>query len=464
MHNKENDPALEPALRDVESIQNLDTARLALRWALERMRALERRAQDLDEGIRRADQAREKAATELDAARDLLTRRAGEALERERYYAKIEEYLSLKLGGGVDPAALAAREARLEARENELQRREIETETRVKAAQAAASEKIARAKADAHEAAERRVQEVRGEYDARGALRDREFSERMLSAHEKEAQLAALERSLEERRRRFEDFNAAQRAAMERETASISEAAADQAEFIERRVEQALAAKTSALERAWAVDKQALLEELAAWRARAREHLPELLEAKRSAALLEDQHSRLVEENRVLAQSKATLTEELTRWRSQAQSDLPALLATVRRAVEAEENAKHLEVELAATQRAAEELQAQLMSDDLSHAGRVKELSRLESALSAKLRDAERDLFRQYDAWLAREEDLRRRDQEWRVEAESRRESVEVLRAEIVAQREELRRVVAEYSRKIEAAPRPEGDGKENAQ
>ena len=44
MADKGTDPALEPALRDIDSIQNLDTARLALRWALERMRALEKRA------------------------------------------------------------------------------------------------------------------------------------------------------------------------------------------------------------------------------------------------------------------------------------------------------------------------------------------------------------------------------------------------------------------------------------
>ena len=48
MSNRGSDPALEPALKDVDSIQNIDTARLALRWALERMRALEKRVQEVE--------------------------------------------------------------------------------------------------------------------------------------------------------------------------------------------------------------------------------------------------------------------------------------------------------------------------------------------------------------------------------------------------------------------------------
>src|SRR5476649_96131 len=110
MVNKEKDPALEPALRDIDSIQNLDTARLALRWALERMRALEKHVSEVEAAANLSDEARSRAAAELDGTRDLLTRRANEALERERYYAKIEEYLNLKLEGGLDASTLAKRE------------------------------------------------------------------------------------------------------------------------------------------------------------------------------------------------------------------------------------------------------------------------------------------------------------------------------------------------------------------
>ena len=451
MVNKEKDGALEPALRDVDSIQNLDTARLALRWALERMRALEKRVQEVENSAKAAGDARQRAEAELDGARDLLTRRANEALERERYYAKVEEYLDLKLEGGLNPATMARREARIDAREAELQGRESEAENRVRAAKSRFEEEVRRATAEAAASAELRISEARSQAEKRAAGLERDLAERLLALHEKEAQLSALERSLEERRRRFDEFFAAQRASLRTESSAINQAAADQAAFVESRVEAALAAKTAALERAAHADKQILMEELASWRAKAREHLPALLEAQRKADALEAASSRIADENRLLLQAKATLTEELLRWRQEAQNDLPALLAAVRRAVEAEENAAHLQAELSLTQRRAEEALGELISLELSAEKRRMELEGLEVALTTKLRDADQDLFRQYDAWLEREGVLRRRDQDWRLEAEARHEAVNALRAEVVAQREELRKAIAAYRAKVEA-------------
>jgi hypothetical protein len=451
VNNKEKDPALEPALRDVDAIQNLDTARMALRWALERMRALEKRASEVEAAAKNSDDTRARAAAELDGARDLLTRRANEGLERERYYAKIEEYLNLKLEGGLDASSLAKRETRIDAREAELQSREIETENRIKAAKLRSDEETRRAIAEASAAAELKVAAARGEFEKRTIALDRDLSERLLAVHEKDAQLSGLERSLEERRRRYEEFFAASRAALQSESAAINQAVADQADFLERRVSAALAAKTSALERGWQGDKQILMEELATWRAKAREHLPDMLEARRKAADLEAANSRVAEENRLLLQAKAMLTDELLRWRQEAQGDLPALLATARRATEAEEKVASLESELAATQRRAEESLAELISAEIGVAQRREELLCLESTLTAKLRDTEQDLFRQYDDWLKREGELRRRDQDWRLEAEARQESVNVLRAEVTAQRNELKKVIASYRAKTES-------------
>ncbi len=435
----------------MDSIQNLDTARLALRWALERMRALEKRVSEVEAAAKLSDDARARAATELDGARELLARRATEGIERERYYAKIEEYLNLKLEGGLDVTSLAKRETRIDAREAELQSREIATENRIKADKLRSDEETRRAIAEGAAAAELRVKTVRGEAEKRAAALERELSERFITLHEKDAQLSALERSLEERRRRFEEFFNTQRAALQRESSAINQSAADQADFLERRVEAALAAKTAALERGWQSDKQILMEELAAWRAKSREHLPDLLEAQRKAAALEEENSRLTDESRLLIQTKATLTDELLRWRQEAQDDLPALLATVRRAVEAEENAANLEAELALTRRRAEESIAELHSAELVQENRRMELVRLEATLTAKLRDAEKDLFSQYDDWLEREGALRRRDQDWRLEAEARHESVNGLRAEVAAQRDELKKVIAAYRAKTES-------------
>ena len=198
------DPALEPALRDVDSIQNIDTARLALRWALERLRALERRAQDAEEASRRAEAAAARSGAELAAAKDLLTRRASESLERERYYGKLEEYLNLKLGGEFDAGALARREAAVARRESELQGLELETERKLKAAKLGFEEELGLAAKAAEAAAQTRVRAAQDELDARLSAREKEYSARQLSLHEKQAQLDALERALEERRRLFE--------------------------------------------------------------------------------------------------------------------------------------------------------------------------------------------------------------------------------------------------------------------
>jgi hypothetical protein len=453
MANSAQDPSLEPALRDVDSIQNLDTARLALRWALERMRALEKRASELEADVKLSAGARDKAAAELEGTRDLLTRRANESLERERYYAKIEEYLNLKLEGGLDAAALAAREVRIDAREAELQRREIDTATQVKAAKLRADEETRRIQTETAAAAELRVRTARDEFERRGAERERGQAERLLALHEKEAQLTVLERSLEERRKRLEEHFAAQRAALQQESASIMQTASDQAGFMESRIEKALAAKTSSMERVWQSEKQVLMDEIASLRAKAREHLPALFEAQDKAAEIE----RVMEENRRLLKVKATLTEELVRWRQEAQNDLPALLTAVRRATEAEENAANLQAELAMTQRRAEEHLAQLLSYEMTREKRHAEFAALEAALIVKLRDAEQGLFRQYDAWLEREAILRRRDQDWRIEAQSRNDSVETLRSEITVQRDELRRVIADYREKAASLERDGG-------
>lgn len=449
----ERDEALEPALRDIESIQSLDTARLALRWALERMRALEKHAEELSADAKTAEAARAKVASELEGAQELLGRRLNESLERERYYSKIEEYLSLKLEGGIDPSALAKREARLEAREAEVQRREVDAERALQAAQIRRDDELKTAMAEMAAASDSRLAQAKGDYDKRIASLERTLSERQIALHEKEAQLSSLERALEERRKRFEQFHAAQRAALEQESSAINQATQDQAGFLERRVELALAAKTKAIEDAASLDKQFLLAELADWRAKAREHLPALLDAQRKAQACEDAMRRLEEEKASLVNARALLLAELTHWRRQSQEDLPALLAATRRAVEAEEQVKHLEAELAATQRQAEISQAEAMSCDLLTEKRQQELAKMEGVISAKLRDAEQNLFRQYDDWVNREEELRHRDQDWRREAEARRGSTQALRAELLLLREELKKTVAAYRAKKETNP-----------
>lgn len=449
MPGHERDASLEGALKDVESIQSLDTARLALRWALERMRALERRVESVESDARTLENAKSRALEEVDSARQLLSRRTAEALERERYYSKIEEYLNLKLGGEIDPAALARREAALEGRENVLQTREIETERELKASKARYEEEFKNSLEEATASFEARRQDLSTEFERRITAREREYSSRVLEQHERQAQIEAMEKSLEERRKRFEEFHRAQRTTLSREASAIGEAAADHAEFLERRVEQALSLRTAAIEKAAENDRKALLDEIATWRAKAREHLPELFEAERKAAESQDAYRRLSDHLAVIDKAKAELAAEMSQWRAQAQSQATDRIAAQGAATLAMQRIDALEAALSREREKAQTAIAELQAAQVDKERVLAEIVKIESACAAKMRDAEDNIFRQYDVWLEREESLRMRDSSWRIQSEARRQAIDAMRAQIIAQREELSRAIAEYAGRL---------------
>src|SRR5579883_1214051 len=103
-----------PQFLDTDSIQNLDTARMALRWALERLQKLDRDKAELTEKAALEERAKKKALDEYASLQKTLALRANESDQRELYYAKLEEFLSLKLEGKVDAASLAKRELEVE--------------------------------------------------------------------------------------------------------------------------------------------------------------------------------------------------------------------------------------------------------------------------------------------------------------------------------------------------------------
>lgn len=98
------------SLSDIESIQSLDTARLALRWALEKIQSLEKDKNGLAEKLDSEERGRIKAQQNSIELQKTLGLRTAESSQRELYYAKLEEYLSLKLDGKLDCAALAKKE------------------------------------------------------------------------------------------------------------------------------------------------------------------------------------------------------------------------------------------------------------------------------------------------------------------------------------------------------------------
>lgn len=126
---EDQDKPLDPS--QVEKITSLETARMTLRWALERMSSLEKSRAEQEKRAEAEISLRQKA----DSENETLKRE-----QRELYYKKLEEFIALHLAGklGTPPPAPAAkpaekeerdpREADLAARERALDRRRQELE------------------------------------------------------------------------------------------------------------------------------------------------------------------------------------------------------------------------------------------------------------------------------------------------------------------------------------------------
>ena len=76
------DPAAPSSVVDVENIHSIDTARMALRWALERLRALGDEKQALERRAATAETVARKAAAEQTEIKQALASRDGIAGDR----------------------------------------------------------------------------------------------------------------------------------------------------------------------------------------------------------------------------------------------------------------------------------------------------------------------------------------------------------------------------------------------
>ncbi|MFA6318301.1 MAG: hypothetical protein WC943_12895 [Elusimicrobiota bacterium] len=92
------------SVAEVSQINNLDTARMALRWALERLSLLEAKTSESDAKLSAAEKARAEAAAAAEAARKALA-------DREEHLKRVEDLVSLDPGIRNSVEALAKREA-----------------------------------------------------------------------------------------------------------------------------------------------------------------------------------------------------------------------------------------------------------------------------------------------------------------------------------------------------------------
>ncbi|MBI3550150.1 MAG: hypothetical protein HY078_14020 [Elusimicrobia bacterium] len=100
--------------RVLETASSLDSARLTLRWALERVRHLERSQAETLELLRHTQQARDQAAQALDAAKQSLDKRGADVARKESFVNELERMLKSVFNGQINVQELVEQRQELD--------------------------------------------------------------------------------------------------------------------------------------------------------------------------------------------------------------------------------------------------------------------------------------------------------------------------------------------------------------
>lgn len=239
----ERDPGLD--VGEIESIQNLDTARMTLRWALERLRALEKLNKELagkaDWEFKMRLKAEEdfKQQWELEKAHIQAVQRQREGELERQFAAKLVEW-------------------------------ERNYEEQLQAVQKQLREEADKAKADAEEL-KRKVSE---EYNQKFYALERLEKQRL---HE-----------LDEKEREFDRFCALQKQHADQERRQIRGEAEREAEGQYKAIQKLTDDRLNSLSATWQREKDSLLKDLDGWRRRAEEAVSRSLELERAGRNAED--------------------------------------------------------------------------------------------------------------------------------------------------------------------------------
>lgn len=399
--------------RDIEAIDNLNTAKMTLRWALERLSALEK---DNAELRRRMEQSR----SDLGAQASFAAEREAYVSSREAYYRKLEPLVSEFCKGRLDIRRLLEREVEAAQKEAAVIARgeALEREYAARCEALEGRQKRLAADLEARER-ERSAAEERGLSERRRAFDDA-YITRELALRAGEHRIAQKEKVLDELRekllaetqaRKDENRREVERIAAEYERLREDLFGETRRQIADWEKERAEAAARG--ERAWAAERHELLNRLA----QGERHAGELL-----ARIAELENARIEETRRGLARGK-DFSERL--------------------------EAAEREYRLA--------LEEQRRSFSRGVERRREELDRLEHALLLRCEDFEESARARDAAWLRREEALRNRDKAWREHACSVQEAAAETAARVGELKRELIDAVRAYRDRL-AALEPRGD------
>jgi predicted nucleic acid-binding Zn-ribbon protein len=98
----------------VNDVTSLDTARMTLRWALERLNTIEKEKADLKKNLTLAEETSKKLQLKESALTDAYSSRSKTLEEKEDFYTKLEATMSLLGEGKLDIQQLLKKEAKLD--------------------------------------------------------------------------------------------------------------------------------------------------------------------------------------------------------------------------------------------------------------------------------------------------------------------------------------------------------------
>jgi hypothetical protein len=278
------------SLQDIESIQSLDTARLALRWALEKIQSLEKDKAGLSEKAEAAERQREKTQENLISLQKTIGLKNAESTQRELYYAKLEEYLSLKLEGKLDVALLAKKELEVSQLQEMLSQKQAHLEKDFAARKEALERDFNLLRSELESETREKMRRSEATLEARRTALEEEFFSKNAQLSDRKAQIEAELKHLEERKAHFENYYKEERAhlqaALKGFRDEIKEEVALRVEMAERILEE----RRESLEKVYSEERALLIREIENWRSKVKELGPKNIDLEKLLALAEDKN------------------------------------------------------------------------------------------------------------------------------------------------------------------------------
>ncbi len=414
-----------PDLGHIEEINNLDTARMALRWALERLDALQKDKLELASRVEHLDEEGQRLKKDNEFLQKTISLRSQEADERELYYKRMEEFISSSLAGKVDFKTLIEREAETERLRAFLQNRQERLEKEDASRREVLEKQYRELKFRLEEEAQSRVRRAEEAAEDRRKNLDAAYLARMAELHDSEIRMKARGEALEERERRFEEFHRAARAKLDAEIKNFHEEVEAQAEFKARTSEQFTGWRHGILEDSWRIEKAKLLQEVADWRHRSEEMLARTLELEKTVYNQNESGRRREQEIEALRgqwekrltaaeDDKRALAEQIEFWRKRAQ------------AAPTEANAKLQEWQ----KRHQEEVRA------------------LEASVALRVSDLEEEIYRRVREWEERQETFRNKERLGNDRLRRQEREIDEAHRQVELLRDSLLKAIEDYKRR----------------